>query len=1089
MSLKGYPGYDLNDDYSGYNISKLLQSIGLDDKTKTAEADPSTTLGLLQDPPVPSGAPAIATGKGLSVDNLLNDDTVAGLKRIMELGQLPDSVVKSIGAVGNAVKTPDSIIEILKMLPNANVFKPELYGDLMRRASENNAPGTVGMGATAAGSIKTPSVVVPAAAVANAPPVAGTSKPAGTQPASAAKGAQVNWAIFDDAIKQGKSIDEALVLAGGQSQGTVSEGPAYATTDPTATATAPGTAPTGTPASTTETDDTPRSPGYLLSRALSEEVKKYLPGANIDLPDDTTFTELRQALMDEHDSKKAYVDKLKSVFGEADTLRNEKYKPNGKAWMGLVAAFAMPKRAGAAFISSYLKANQQQWATTREAKLASLEDQLKVAKAELDLKGDEVQIKSSLYTMQQNAISNLGSLVTTLRQVNEPKIKAQALYAFEDWQSYVRQNGDAPDNVTEFVKDSLKKHGIADPNELELATTQAFDYISTTGPGIITSVDKAMMTAQSKIHSFDSTPNIKGYITPEVADDAAQVDASAAEKAYLDIVGLMKKGNISANISQKFFQDFRGADADTRNLFVKGLTPVSMRRLTMALADNKNSRPELLNSFVKELTPDAEKQAKLTEMFSNLYKESETIFGQVRPLVEKALNPITSKVEARKASLLSSTSGFLGTIASTPELAQFVRPELLEAYAKDPEGFSTYVASSLIQRKTTMPTKQVIMNFLFGPNLQALSQWTAQPNIQKFTDALGEGLKSLDKGVANTQVLLNSVEPALRNFEVQLQQDLVSQLGAGDKEAYDPAPATSMVRGWRGGFGTGTNTGSTVLYTFFAHDVTERLASSVYSFQDSMAQSKKKYGELDSQFTISTNPYWGGSGNISKDGITPSMRAIMNEEGFRSKPYKDTQGYWTIGLGHKIRDGETFTTISEQEAIELFKNDYNNAVQIAQSFPEYAGLPEAGKEVMVDMIYNMGIGWEKTKDKNGKGYKSFKTFRQQLLKGDYLGASQSILESDYARNQVPNRAKRNSAVLASLAGAPTVAKTTTSAPISIKDELTGYITTNRKQFDNILKSEGDRKREQLMAFFASFRTAGGAPLKEAAIQRLVDTYL
>jgi|TARA_R110000765_G_scaffold128258_3_gene226390 GH24 family phage-related lysozyme (muramidase) len=64
--------------------------------------------------------------------------------------------------------------------------------------------------------------------------------------------------------------------------------------------------------------------------------------------------------------------------------------------------------------------------------------------------------------------------------------------------------------------------------------------------------------------------------------------------------------------------------------------------------------------------------------------------------------------------------------------------------------------------------------------------------------------------------------------------------------------------------------------------------------------------------------------------VDKAYTTIRAYEGFRSKPYKDTKGLWTIGVGHLIGDGSAKAykdspfykkTISEDDATKLAKSE------------------------------------------------------------------------------------------------------------------------------------------------------------------------
>lgn len=81
-------------------------------------------------------------------------------------------------------------------------------------------------------------------------------------------------------------------------------------------------------------------------------------------------------------------------------------------------------------------------------------------------------------------------------------------------------------------------------------------------------------------------------------------------------------------------------------------------------------------------------------------------------------------------------------------------------------------------------------------------------------------------------------------------------------------------------------------------------------------------------------------------------KLIKKHEGIRLKPYKDTEGILTIGVGRNLEDNG----ISEDEANYLLNNDIKHSIADVRSvIPEFDGLPENVKLVLVDMMFNLGI--------------------------------------------------------------------------------------------------------------------------------------
>lgn len=77
------------------------------------------------------------------------------------------------------------------------------------------------------------------------------------------------------------------------------------------------------------------------------------------------------------------------------------------------------------------------------------------------------------------------------------------------------------------------------------------------------------------------------------------------------------------------------------------------------------------------------------------------------------------------------------------------------------------------------------------------------------------------------------------------------------------------------------------------------------------------------------------------------------EEGYRSRPYRDTKGKLTIGIGRNLDD----RGISYGEARYLLSNDIRTAVRDLESvLPFWPGLDDVRKLVLVDLYFNMRLG-------------------------------------------------------------------------------------------------------------------------------------
>ena len=142
---------------------------------------------------------------------------------------------------------------------------------------------------------------------------------------------------------------------------------------------------------------------------------------------------------------------------------------------------------------------------------------------------------------------------------------------------------------------------------------------------------------------------------------------------------------------------------------------------------------------------------------------------------------------------------------------------------------------------------------------------------------------------------------------------------------------------------------------------------------------------------------------------TSDAKRRLKEEGFRDKIYRDSRGFKTIGIGHKltasdIKSGRFKNGITRAQAEALYLQDEKREQGLLnRSAPELRSAPDRVRGVLKDMAFNMG----------GAFLKEWKNFRKMLARGDYRGASRSIRRSRYYK-QVPNRAERNARILESM---------------------------------------------------------------------------
>ena len=108
-------------------------------------------------------------------------------------------------------------------------------------------------------------------------------------------------------------------------------------------------------------------------------------------------------------------------------------------------------------------------------------------------------------------------------------------------------------------------------------------------------------------------------------------------------------------------------------------------------------------------------------------------------------------------------------------------------------------------------------------------------------------------------------------------------------------------------------------------------------------------------------------------------------------PYKDTEGFLTVGFGHKVLPIENFNNgITEIDAIRLLEKDI--AIAESQLSKLNLTLPKDWHDFMIIMIFQLGLS----------GTMKFKKMIQALRDANYPEAIKQAKDSLWYR-QTPNR--------------------------------------------------------------------------------------
>src|SRR5687767_2864891 len=122
------------------------------------------------------------------------------------------------------------------------------------------------------------------------------------------------------------------------------------------------------------------------------------------------------------------------------------------------------------------------------------------------------------------------------------------------------------------------------------------------------------------------------------------------------------------------------------------------------------------------------------------------------------------------------------------------------------------------------------------------------------------------------------------------------------------------------------------------------------------------------------------------------IEETADAEGLRLKAYRDSKGIWTIGYGTNLQELE----IDRPTAYRWLVDKLQQSEREAQRFPWFAGLTDARKRAIVELIYNMGL----------PRVLGFVKFLTAMSQGDYVTARAEVLDSKWRVDVGDVRAKR-----------------------------------------------------------------------------------
>lgn len=129
--------------------------------------------------------------------------------------------------------------------------------------------------------------------------------------------------------------------------------------------------------------------------------------------------------------------------------------------------------------------------------------------------------------------------------------------------------------------------------------------------------------------------------------------------------------------------------------------------------------------------------------------------------------------------------------------------------------------------------------------------------------------------------------------------------------------------------------------------------------------------------------------------IEELKKRIAEEEGRKATLYKDSEGFWTIGIG-RLLDPAKGGRLREAEIDYLFENDVSAAHSALMSrLPWISSLDDVRVGALINMAFQMGPG----------GVVAFTSMLEALRTGNWQKAHDEALSSLWAK-QTPARAER-----------------------------------------------------------------------------------
>lgn len=118
--------------------------------------------------------------------------------------------------------------------------------------------------------------------------------------------------------------------------------------------------------------------------------------------------------------------------------------------------------------------------------------------------------------------------------------------------------------------------------------------------------------------------------------------------------------------------------------------------------------------------------------------------------------------------------------------------------------------------------------------------------------------------------------------------------------------------------------------------------------------------------------------------------SLVKHEGTMPRPYLDSVGVWTVGIGHNMNRPLSAAAIDQ-----IYLDDVTEAFnECLHAFPWFADLTDTRQRVMVELVFNLGLG----------RLLGFPKFLVAMNAGNYETAADELLNSKWASQVKSTRA-------------------------------------------------------------------------------------